>query len=140
MCFAKLNRHSLLPKSLVTIHKVFFLRPLIAYRDIIYDQHNNREKLKSAQYQTLWITGVIQGTSSEKIFQESGIEPLKSRRRLKRLCCMFKIMKNEAPNYLIRTDYRKDSLNYQIFSSTLNDLFTLDVSIRNSISIFKSKL
>ena len=98
------------------------------------------EKLKSAQYQTLWITGVIQGTSSEKIFQESGIEPLKSRRRFKRLCCMFKIMKNEAPNYLIRTDYRKDSLNYQIFSSTLNDLFTLDVSIRNSISIFKSKL
>ena len=45
-------RHPLLRKSLVIIYKVF-LRPLIAYGDIIYDQPRNSsfsEKLESAQY------------------------------------------------------------------------------------------
>ena len=49
----------------------------------------------------LAITGVIQSTSREKIYQELGLESLKSRRWYKRLSCMFKIMKEEAPNYLI---------------------------------------
>ena len=46
------------------------------------------------------MTGVIQGTSRDKIYQELGLESLKSRRWYKRLSCMFKIMKEEAPNYL----------------------------------------
>ena len=45
-------RHTLPRKSLITIYKVF-LRPLIDYGDIIYDQPNNDsfcEKLESIQY------------------------------------------------------------------------------------------
>ena len=49
----------------------------------------------------LAITGAIQGTSRDKIYQELGLESLKSRRWYKRLSLMFKIMKEEAPNYLI---------------------------------------
>ena len=49
----------------------------------------------------LAITGAIQGTSHDKLYQELGLESLKSRRWYKRLSCMFKIMKKEAPNYLI---------------------------------------
>ena len=73
---------------------------------------------------------------------------------------MFKIMRNEAPDYLInlipKCDYeintrnchmpmyhcRTDCFKYSFFPSTLRDWFNLDESIRNSesISIFKNKL
>ena len=45
-------RHSLPRKSLLAIYKVF-LRPLIDYGDIIYDQPQNEsfcEKIESVQY------------------------------------------------------------------------------------------
>ena len=75
-------------KSLVTIHKAF-LRPLIDYGDIIYDQPQNEsfcEKLQFVQYiSALAITGALQGTSHDKIYQELGLESLISRRRYKRL-------------------------------------------------------
>ena len=88
----------------MTIYKDF-LRPLIDYGDIIYDQPQNKyfsEKLESVQYKAaLAITGAVQGTSRDDIYQELGLEPLKSRRWYKRLSFMFKIMKEEVPNYLI---------------------------------------
>ena len=62
-------RYNLPRKSLITIYKAF-LRPLIDYGDIIYDQRQNEpfcEKLESVQYQfALAITGAIQRSSSEK--------------------------------------------------------------------------
>ena len=86
------------------IYKVF-LRPLIDYGDIIYNQPHNEsfcEKIEAVQCKAaLAITGAIQGTSRDKIYQELGFESLKSRRWYKRLTCMFKIMRNEAPDYLI---------------------------------------
>ena len=145
------------------IHKAF-LRPLIDYGDIIYDQPQNEslcEKLESAQYKaTLAITGAIQGSSRDKIYQELGLESLKLRRWYKHLSCMYKIIKEEALNYLInfvpkcetniRTrnnsiptfNCRTNCFKYSFFPSTLNDWFNLDLNIRNSesISIFKSKL
>ena len=156
-------RYSLPRKSLTTIYKAF-LRPLLDYGDIIYDQPHNEsfcEKLESVQYRAaLAITGAIQGTSCDKIYKELGLESLKARRWYKRLCCMFKIMHNEAPNYLIniipkcnntiitRTSHiptfhcRTDCFKYSFFPSTLRDWFALDDSIRNSesISAFKNKL
>ena len=73
-------RHSLPQKSLLAIYKAF-LRPLIDYGDIIYDQLQNESfcnKIESVQYKAaLPITGIIQGTSHEKIYQELGLEPLK---------------------------------------------------------------
>ena len=70
-------------KSLIKIYKAF-LRPLIAYGDIIYDQSQNEpfcEKLESVQYKAaLAITGATQGSSREKLYQELGLESLKLRR------------------------------------------------------------
>ena len=64
-------------KSLVTIIKAF-LRPLIDYSDINYDPSQNEsfcEKIESLQYiAALAITGVIQGTSRNKTYQELGLE------------------------------------------------------------------
>ena len=70
-------------KSLITIYKAL-LRPLLDYRDMVYDQLHNEsvcEKLESVQYKVaLAITGAIQGTSREKICQELGLESLRARR------------------------------------------------------------
>ena len=58
-------RYSLPRKSLLTIYKAF-LRPLVDYGDIIYDQPQNESfcyKLESVQYKAApAITGAIQGT------------------------------------------------------------------------------
>ena len=140
------------------------MRPLIDYGDIIYDQPHNEsfcEKIEAVQYKAaLSIRGAIQGTSRDKIYQELGLESLKSRRWYKRLTCMFKIMRNEAPDYLInlvpKCEYaintrnchipmyhcRTDCFKYSFLPSALRDWFKLDESIRNSesISIFKTKL
>ena len=156
-------RHSLPRKFLMAIYKIF-LRFLVDYGDIIYDQPQDEsfcEKLESVQYiAALAITGAIQGASRKKIYQELGLESLKSRRWYKRLSCMFKIMKEEAPNYLInlvpkcetsiRTrnnsiptfNYWAKCFKYSFFPSTLKDWFSLDLNIINSesVSIFKSKL
>ena len=91
-------------KSLVTIY-IAFLRPLLDYGDIIYEQPHNVsfcEKLESVQHKAaLAITGAIQGTSRNKIYEELGIESLTAREWYRRLSCMLKIMKEEAPNCLI---------------------------------------
>ena len=55
-------RHSLTQKSLLTLYKAF-LRPLIDYGDIIYDQPQNESfsnEIESVQYKAaLAITGAI---------------------------------------------------------------------------------
>lgn len=70
-------------KSLVTIYKAF-LRPQIDYGDIIYDEPQNEsffEKIESVHYKAaLATTGVIQGTSLQNIYQQLGLESLKSRK------------------------------------------------------------
>ena len=56
------------------------------------------EKIESVQYKVaLAITGTTQGTPRDKMYQELGLESLKSRRWYKRLNCMFKIMNEKAP-------------------------------------------
>ena len=74
----------ILPRSsLLTIYKKFF-RCQLDFADVIYDQAYNssfHKKFESLQYNTcLAITGAIRGTSSEKLYQELGLESLKSRR------------------------------------------------------------
>ena len=58
-------------QSLITIYKSF-IRSLLDYADVIYDQPNNisfSEKIESIQYNAaLAITGAIRGSSKEKIY------------------------------------------------------------------------
>ena len=74
--------------TLLTICKTF-IRSRLDYADIIYDQAYNsafHDKLESIQYNAcLAITGAIRGTSTEKIYQELGLESLKSRRWFRKL-------------------------------------------------------
>ena len=89
--------------ALLTIYKPF-LRPHLYYGDVIYNRAFNesfQNKLESVQYNAaLAITGAIRGSSREKLYQELGLESLKSRRWYRKLCLFFKLKKNKHPSYL----------------------------------------
>ena len=94
----------ILPCScLLTIYKSF-IRPRLDYGNVIYDQPNNNglsEKVEPIQYNAaLAISGAIGGTLREKLCQELGLESLKNRRWLRRLCCLHKILSTKLPTYL----------------------------------------
>ena len=90
-------------QSLITIYKSF-IRSLLDYADVVYDQPNNvsfSEKIESIQYNAaLAITGGIRGSSKIKIYQELGLEYLSSRRWFRRLCLFFRIFNYKSPSYL----------------------------------------
>ena len=155
----------ILPRSsLLTIYKTF-IRSQLYFADVIYDQPCNssfHEKLESIQCNAcLAITGAIRGTSSEKLYQELGLESLKSRRWFRKLCHFYKILNEKSPSYLFdlipnlnkvresrlsnnipaihtRQNYVKNSF----FASTISEWNNPDCKIRNSgrLSIFKKNL
>ena len=90
-------------QGLLTIYKTF-IRSRLDYADIIYDQAYNSafyNKLESIQYNAcLAVTGAVRGTSTEKIYQELGLESLKSRRWFRKLCRFHKIFNDKFPSYL----------------------------------------
>ena len=97
----------ILPRSsLLTTNKTF-VRSQLDYADTIYDQAYNstfHDKLESIPYNAyLAITGEIRGTSTEKIYQELGLESLQSRHRwFRKLCHFHKIFNEKSPSYLFK--------------------------------------
>ena len=94
----------MLPRhSLITIYKTF-IRSHLDYGDAIYDHAFNEsfhQRLESIQYNAaIAITGAIRETSSEKIFQELGLETLKSRRWFRKLYLFYEILHSKSPSYL----------------------------------------
>ena len=78
---------TVLPRhSLLTIYKAF-IRLNLDYWDVIYDKIFNEswhKKFESVQYNAVFaITGAIQVTNTEKLYQELGLESLRNRRKLK---------------------------------------------------------
>ena len=71
---------------------------------MIYDQPENESsssKIESVQYNASFtITGAIRGTSQEKLYQELGLESIRSKRWLKRMCYCYKLIKTQKPLYL----------------------------------------
>ena len=96
--------HNTLPRlPLLTICKSF-IRPHLDYGGVIYDQACNvsfHQKLESIQYNSaLAITGTIRGTSTEKLYNELGLETLEKRRWYRKLCCFYKVHKSHSSKYL----------------------------------------
>ena len=96
-------RHMLRRHSLITIYKSF-VRTHLDFSDIIYDQPNNKSfsnKIERVQYNAAHaITGAIRGTSQTKLFNELGLESLKFRRSMIRLCMFYKIKTLKLLEYL----------------------------------------
>ena len=78
-----------------------FIRPHLDYDNIVYDRAFNElfdTNLESVEYNAaIAITGTIRGISSEKLFEELGLESLKSRRWLRKLCLFYKIFHENLP-------------------------------------------
>ena len=157
----RILQHVLPRSALLTIYKSF-IRPHLDYGDIIYDKAFNeafKSKLESVQYNAaLAITGAIKGSSSEKVYQELGLESLGLRRWYRKMIFFFKIIKSKAPSYLFDVlpnnnrqyitrqsdnllyfktnhDYFKNSF----FPSAIKEWNKLDVSIRKSESLMLFK-
>ena len=90
-------------KSLITLY-TSFARFNLDYADVVFDQPHNEtfcSTIEKIQYNAaLAITGAIRGTSRERLYQELGFESLRDRRWFHRLCCIFKVIRNESPRYL----------------------------------------
>ena len=98
--------HNILPRSaLFTIYKSF-IRPLLDYGDIIYNQPYNasfHQKLELLQYNAcLTITEAIRGTSREKLYEELGLESLQLRHWFRKLFCFYKLFNSEHLYYLFK--------------------------------------
>ena len=99
--FRKLH-NLLLQFTLITIHKAF-VRPYLDYGDILYDQAYNipfHHKLESIQYNAcLAITGAVQGTSKEKLYQELDLETLKIQGWYGKLGMFYKFSKKSPISF-----------------------------------------
>ena len=78
-----------------------FIRPHLDYGDFIYDQALNKSlsnTIESIQYKAaLAITGAIQGSFREKLYQKLGLEHLHQRWWMRRLCLFHKIFHYKIP-------------------------------------------
>ena len=156
--------HSITRKPLLSIYKTFS-RPHLDYCDVIYDKpHNEKftDTVESFQYNVaLAITGAIKGTSKEKLYNELGLEYLKDRRWVPRLCLFHKIYNLKSPKYLYnlipsvdrfyntrnntnvpsfncRAEYFKNSF----FPNVITEWNKLDINIKSmtSYTAFKNAL
>ena len=148
----------LLRIALVTIFKTFF-QPHLDYSDVLYDQAFNstfQNKLESVQYNPcLAMTGVVRGTSREKLYHELGLESLQLRRWCRNLCLFYYISKNQHSQYLFNLVPVRYSLyntrnisnlpffnaghsifKNSFFPSTIIDWNKLDINLRSSRSLF----
>ena len=94
-------RYSKPRKPLSSIYKAF-LRPHLDYCVAIYDKFRNEkliDTLESIQYNaTPAIAGAIKEISKEKLYSKLGLEYLRDRRCMRRLCLFHKTFNLKSPN------------------------------------------
>ena len=90
-------------KALLTIYKSF-VRPHLDYSDILYDKPGNLNfgsKIEKVHYKAcIAITGVIQGTSRERLYDEYGLMSSRKRRWYNKLIFFYKTVNGILPDYL----------------------------------------
>ena len=93
----RLNR-----KSLETMFKSYIL-PILDYADVIWDNCTERQAdaLEQLQIDALRvITGSVRGTSHQSLYNDTGIIPLKERRKRHKLILFFKFTKGLLPEHI----------------------------------------
>ena len=118
------------------------MRPHLVYGDLIFDKaYNNffQQRLESLQHKaSLAITGAIKGSSTDKLYQELGLEFLQNRRWFRKLPVVYKVVKEQSPKYLYRL-IPSNNFSYQTRNS--QNLSIHQFKIRNNFflnSIFPS--
>ncbi|MCG7878660.1 MAG: reverse transcriptase domain-containing protein [Candidatus Thiodiazotropha endolucinida] len=82
---------------------ITFVRPLIEYGDIIWDNCSleNKRNLENIQLDAARIfTGATKLCSTQKLYDDTCLEPLSSRRGNHKLCQLYKMVNNLTPPYL----------------------------------------
>ncbi|MEW8548206.1 MAG: reverse transcriptase family protein [Candidatus Thiodiazotropha sp.] len=82
---------------------VSFIRPLLEYGDIIWDNCTaaNKRALENIQVEALRITtGGTKVCSIQKLYDDSNWETLQTRRNNHKLCQLYKMINGLTPNYL----------------------------------------
>ena len=97
---------------LMTIYKVF-VRTYLDYDDVIYDEAYNEtfhQKLEFIQYNAcLAPSRTITGLSREKFYQELGLESLQRWRWYRKPSLVYRIFKENKPDYLFSLIPTKNS-------------------------------
>ena len=113
--------------ALLTLQEIF-IRPHLDYADSIYDKPNNElscKKIDTVQYKAcLTITGAIQGTSQEKLYQELGLKSISDRRWYRKLIFFYKIKNKLTLAYLNSYLYTNNNTN-QAYSTRSSQNETL---------------
>ena len=154
-----------LPRKVVLMIYKSIIRPHLDYGDILYDKPNNvnfQDKIGKVQYRAcLAITGAIQGTSKEKIYDELGLHSVTKRQWHSKLIFFYKIVNGLLPHYLYsylhfssdkiyplrsvasskRRPFSSRTMSFKntFFPYCINEWNNLKASIRNaeSLNIFK---
>ena len=112
-------------KALLTIYKSF-IRPHLHYGDILHDKPENenfQNKLEVVQYRAcLAITGAIQRTSRQKLYDELGLHSLSKRRWRNKLIVLCKILNGFLPKYLYLYLTFPSQENYPLRSALTNKI------------------
>ena len=96
------NKFLLDRKSLKKMYTTFIL-PLLEYGNTVWDNCSmeNSKAIESIQLDAARIiTGATKVCSIQKLYEESGLEPLQNRRMRQKLCQLFKIINGLTPFYL----------------------------------------
>ena len=101
-CFCS-YKYKLSRKTLETMYKAFIL-PNFDYADFLWDNCSEElavelEKINLDAIRT--VIGAVRGTSHEKLYNESGLLPLRERRHRHKLLLYFKIINGLTPDYLV---------------------------------------
>ena len=136
----KLNKTiGLLRKLQSTLPRTIFksiIRPHLDYGDIIYDRAYStsfHQNIKSVQCNAaLAITGAGRGTSRRKTLSGVGFESLQQRRWYKKLCCLFKIIKNQLLSYLFQLVPSPNTRYFAQNSENISQLLTTHDFFTNS--------
>ena len=94
-------------EALLSIYKSF-IRPHLDYGNIYDKPHNEsfKNKIENIQYKAcIAITGAIQRTSREHLYNELGLESLGDRRWYRKLTFFYKILNGIAPKTTLLINY-----------------------------------
>ena len=91
-------------RSLQTIY-FSFIRPLLEYADVVWDnctqyEVNDLEKIQNEAARTCIVTGATKLASINSLLSETGWETLSSRRKKHKLQLFYKVQNDLSPNYL----------------------------------------
>ena len=109
-----------------------FVCPHLDYGDILYDNpvyESLVNLIEKVQYKAcLAITGAIQGTSHESLYQELGLESLRFRRWYRKMIFFYRIVNELAPKYLTDTIPTTNNIPFDvIFIYFCGDYFVMFV-------------